>query len=145
MVLNLLLVFIRIQVKQLIDEWLNYADKDLKTAELLLKDSELTNNVAFHCHQCIEKSFKALIIMKVNEIPKIHNLIKLYGTVRNFLKIDINMETFTMINETYTDARYPSDLGLLPDGLPSYEDVLEFTREARKIFEKIKQETVVSD
>jgi len=128
-------------MKQLVDEWLRFAEKDLKTAELILTDPDLTNNVTFHCHQCVEKSFKALIILKTNEIPKIHNLIKLYGTVRNYLKLDINMETFKMINETYIEARYPSDLGLLPDGMPSYEDAYDFIIEARNIYERIKRET----
>ena len=98
-------------MKKLVNEWLNYARKDLKTAELIIEDPELTNNVAFHCHQCIEKSFKAFIVLQTGEIPKIHNLIKLYGTIRNYLQIKMDMEIFEMINETYIDARYPSDFG----------------------------------
>lgn len=60
-------------MKKLANECLVFAEKVLKTAELILTDPELKNNIDFPCHQCIEKSFKAFIVLKIGNIPRIHN------------------------------------------------------------------------
>ena len=127
-------------MKKLAEEWSKYAYKDLLTIEKILEDKNLTNITAFHAQQCIEKSFKALILLETNEIPKIHNLLKLYGTVRNYRKISFEMKTLELINETYTDTRYPSELGLLPDGIPSVEMAKKFYETAKTIYDQIKIE-----
>ena len=127
-------------MKKLAEEWSKYAYKDLSTIEKILEDENLTNITAFHAQQCIEKSFKALILLKTTEIPKIHNLLKLYGTVRNYIKLSFEMKTLELINETYTDTRYPSDLGLLPDGMPSLKIVKQFYETAKVIYDQIKLE-----
>ncbi len=103
-----------------------------------MEDENLTNIIAFHAQQCIEKSFKAIIFIKTNEIPKIHNLIKLYGTVRNHMTLSFDMKIFEEINETYIDTRYPSEFGLLPDGMPSLEKALLFYQTAKDIYSQIK-------
>jgi HEPN domain-containing protein len=48
-------------MKQLTREWLNAAGDDLITIENLLDNPILTNIVAFHSQQAIEKSIKAII------------------------------------------------------------------------------------
>ena len=131
-------------MKKPADKWLNYAKKDLLTIERILEDEELTNIVAFHAQQCIEKSLKAIIVQQKNEIPRIHNLIKLYGTVRNYVQLSFDMDIFEQINETYTDTRYPSDFGLLPDGMPSIEKTLLFYETSRKIYIQIR-DAILSD
>lgn len=42
-------------------EWLARAGEDLSAAELLLSHLELTNMVAFHAQQTVEKTMKALL------------------------------------------------------------------------------------
>jgi HEPN domain-containing protein len=42
-------------------EWLSLAEDDLISAKKLMDEIRLTNIVAFHCQQCIEKGLKALI------------------------------------------------------------------------------------
>ena len=93
-------------MKKLAEDWLFFSEKDLLTIEKLLDESELTNIVAFHSLQCVEKAFKSVIALKTGTIPKIHNLLKLYGTVRNHISLQINMLVLEEINETYIDARY---------------------------------------
>ena len=127
-------------MKKLAEEWSKYAYKDLLTIEKILEDENLTNITAFHAQQCIEKSFKALILLKTTVIPKIHNLLKLYGTVRNYIKLSFDMKTLELINETYTDTRYPSELGLLPEGMPSLKMVKQFYETAKVIYDQIKIE-----
>ena len=125
-------------MKKLAEEWLAFAEKDLLTIEKLLDETELTNIVAFHSHQCVEKAFKAIFVLKTGSIPKIHNLLKLYGTVRNHISIQINIHILEEINETYIDARYPSDLGLMPYGSISSSKVKDFYEESKSIKDQIR-------
>ena len=121
-------------MKEPAKEWLKYAEQDLLTIKKILDEEYLTNVIAFHAQQCIEKSFKALIYFKTDKTPKIHNLISLYGTVRNYVNLSFDMEVFKQINETYIDARYPGDIGLLAEGMPSLEKARLFYETSKEIF-----------
>jgi hypothetical protein len=46
----------------------------------------------------------------------------------------------SIINETYIEDRYPGELGLLPDGMPSKEQAHDFLEFTKNIEEKIKTE-----
>lgn len=48
-------------MKQLTREWFNAAEDNLITMENLLDNPILTNIVAFHSQQAVEKSIKAII------------------------------------------------------------------------------------
>ena len=43
-------------MKKLAEEWLRYAEKDLLTIEKIIDEECLTNIIAFHSQQCIEKA-----------------------------------------------------------------------------------------
>lgn len=122
----------------LINEWLNYAEKDLLVIEKILDDENLTNIIAFHSQQCIEKAFKSILIFYTGEIPRIHNLLKLYGMIIEHEKLEVDLKSLERINETYIDSRYPSDLGLLPNGQPSLKTAEEFYNTAKDIFQQLK-------
>jgi HEPN domain-containing protein len=124
-------------MKKLAEDWLVHADKDLKTIVKILDEDYLSNVVAFHSHQCIEKCFKALILLKTGQVSKIHNLLKLFGTVRNHYTLNIDIVLLEEVNETYIDTRYPADLGLTPEGNLSPEKVREFYRFADGLFSQI--------
>ncbi|MDR2096834.1 MAG: HEPN domain-containing protein [Treponema sp.] len=52
-------------MKKQVEDWILLADKDLYAAEIIIKDDyPLTNIVAFHCQQAIEKYLKAYLIEK---------------------------------------------------------------------------------
>jgi HEPN domain-containing protein len=61
-------------MKQLTREWLNAAGDDLITIEYLLDNPVLTNIIAFHSQQAIEKSIKAIIEEIGIIFTKTHNL-----------------------------------------------------------------------
>ncbi len=124
-------------MNELTKEWLNHAKKDLLVVEKILDDENLTNIIAFHSQQCIEKAFKSILIFYTGEIPRIHNLLKLYGMISEYEKIDVDLQSLKRINETYIDSRYPSDLGLLPNGQPSLKTVKEFYNTAKEIFQRV--------
>ena len=48
-------------MKNQVEEWLDFASIDLRSAKKLLEDETLTQSAAFHLHQTVEKAFKATI------------------------------------------------------------------------------------
>jgi HEPN domain-containing protein len=128
-------------MKKPVEDWLLMAGKDLQAAEKLLERDDLTNAVAFHCHQSIEKSLKALLLAKDMEIPRIHNLITLWGALKDHVSFYLDINALEMIDETYIDSRYPADIGLLPEGFPSKTKVMDFLKFAQEVFRKVSDES----
>jgi HEPN domain-containing protein len=116
------------------------AEKDIKNASIIIEEEDLTNIVAFHCQQAIEKYFKAYILAKDKPLLKIHDLPKLYGIIRTITDLKIDEDMLSVVNETYIEDRYPGELGLLPNGMPSIELVKSFLDFTKQIAEKIKKE-----
>ena len=125
-------------MKKQAENWLNTAKDDLILINEIIQNEYLTNMVASHSHQAIEKSIKAILEEKETKVPRIHNLINLKGKIEKYIKLDIEQEIFDQINELYTDSRYPTDLGLLPGGKPSKEIATKFFNTAFEIYEEIK-------
>ena len=63
-------------MKEETKDWLNQAERDLKTSQHALENKDYYAS-AFWCQQTLEKAFKALLIEKTSEFPKIHDLKKL--------------------------------------------------------------------
>jgi len=122
------------------NEWLNSALDDLNTIKEIIKNKTLTNVVAFHCQQCVEKCFKALIEEFMNEPQKTHNLLKLYEYINPYLK-DISVEYVILekLNLLYIDSRYPSEFGILPNGKPSLHEAEDFYSFTLKVYEDIRK------
>jgi HEPN domain-containing protein len=121
-------------MKKQVEDWILLADKDLHAAEILLKDEyPLTNIVAFHCQQVIEKYLKAFIIEKDVPLIKTHDLIKLNGMISEIKNIGIDERKLIVINEVYIESRYPGDIGLLPDGIPTFEEAKKFLEYAKEV------------
>jgi HEPN domain-containing protein len=120
-------------MKQTTNEWLLAAEDDLLTAEKLKYEDRLTNIVAFHCQQCLEKCLKALIEEQNLPSAKSHDLLRL----REMADFTVSEQEFILlatINEVYIDARYPGDYGLMPQGKPTSSDTEEFIRFSKNIF-----------
>ena len=79
---------------------------------------DLTHMAAFHCQQSIEKAFKAVLEEHEKSVPRVHDLITLRNQVEKYVRLTVESDLMSQINELYIDARYPSDLGLLPGGKP---------------------------
>jgi HEPN domain-containing protein len=127
-------------MKKLVNDWIVLAEKDIKAASVIINEEYLTNIVAFHCQQAIEKFFKAYILDCDKPLFKIHDLPKLYGMIKEIKDLEIDEDLLSIINETYIEDRYPGELGLLPDGMPSNEQAHDFLNFAKHIEEKIKNE-----
>jgi len=121
-------------MKKQVESWIFFAERDLKTAEILIKDENpFTNIITFHCQQAIEKYFKAYLVQKNIPIIKTHDLIKLNNMTKEIKDLGIDEKKLIVVNEVYAETRYPGDLGLLPDGLPSDKQAAEFIEYAKEI------------
>jgi len=76
--------------------WLKHASDDLQSAEVLLKE-RIYNMVCFHSRQAIEKLFKSFIAMYYQEIPRIHNLIRLHKICEDLYGSQLNLDVEGLI------------------------------------------------
>lgn len=113
-------------MKKQADDWLQAANDDLRVIQKIIDDDSLTNMIAYHSQQAIEKSLKSILEEYESKVPRIHNIIKLKEMTEKYIKIDINKELLEQVNDVYSDTRYPSNLGLGPMGKPSLELVKRF-------------------
>lgn len=97
---------------------------------------DLTHMVAFHCQQAIEKSLKAVLEENEHVVPKIHDLITLLSSTEEYIELEIDSKLLILINESYVDARYPSDMGMIPGNRPTIETSREMFLLARRIWER---------
>jgi len=71
--------------------WLKYAFDDLQSAEVLFKEG-IHNMVCFHSQQAVEKLFKSFIAAYYQEIPRIHNLIRLHKICEDLQGSQLNLD-----------------------------------------------------
>jgi len=127
-------------MKKNVEAWIEFADADLLAVSEIVERSELTNIAAFHCQQAIEKYFKALIIELEKPLPKIHNLLTLYGTIKKVIDFGFDEDLLAMINDIYLDSRYPGEIGLVDGVKPTVELANSFLSFAKEVETKIKNE-----
>jgi HEPN domain-containing protein len=120
-------------MKEIAEHWLNAAQDDLRVMARIVTDESLTHMVAFHAQQCIEKSLKA--IMEQYELGhiRIHNLARLLEIVRPRMALNTEAVLIEKLDKLYIDARYPAELGLLPNGKPTLVDARQFYDLAQEI------------
>ena len=118
--------------------WLKYAEEDMTSAKVLL-DAELYNMVCFHSQQAVEKALKALLASLDQPIPRTHNLVRLAELCENALGISLELdeEAIMFLNDVYLGSRYPSDMGILPSGMPNRADAQRAYDYARRLYEKL--------
>lgn len=114
-------------------EWLKAAKDDIMACEQIFPCEHLSHITAFHAQQAIEKTLKALLEYRCGHIPKQHDLITLKNRIApDFL--EEHEDILEDLNDIYIHARYPGDLGLMPDGKPSMESAGKFLELARNLY-----------
>ncbi|MDI6721389.1 MAG: HEPN domain-containing protein [Candidatus Aenigmarchaeota archaeon] len=113
-------------MKEETKKWINQADEEFDTARINFEAKKYFS-AAFWCQQSVEKAFKALLIQKTSNFPKIHDLTRLAKLLDAPPKL---IEMCAKINPAYTASRYP-------DSIKSYskkecEKILDYTKEALK-------------
>ncbi len=130
-------------MKETTDQWLTAAEDDLRVVARIASDDDLTHMVAFHSQQCIEKCCKAVIEEYELGHMRVHNLGRLFEIVRPKVPLDADVVLIEKMDKLYIEARYPSELGLLPDGKPTRADAQEFHACAQSIYQQVKRALAV--
>ena len=95
-------------MKEIVAEWYTKACSDLKSAQILFKES-VYDTSCFHAQQAVEKILKAFLIKSNVEIEKTHDLVKL---IEDCSRLESSLENLrnsvSKINSYAIDARYPT-------------------------------------
>ena len=116
-------------------EWLKAANDDLILLKDISNNKHITNLIAFHSQQAVEKTLKAYIEFQDKKVPKIHKIQSLVDMVD--IDLEVYDELIQLLDQLYIDSRYPGDMGLLPYGKPTLEDSKVFYDFALEIFTKV--------
>ena len=125
-------------MKKTTNDWLVSAESDLLLIQMIINQESLTHLSAFHSQQSIEKTFKALVEEYELGFLKTHSLETLFEKVRTIISIEIDTDMLTLLDQLYIDARYPGELGLLPNGKPSTVEAIDFFSLASKLYESVR-------
>lgn len=127
-------------MKPITRAWLESADDDIRAMEQMLDLADLTNIVAFHAQQTVEKTFKAIIEEREIGFVKTHSLIRLYTLVQPYHGLVGDMDMLERLDSVYTEARYPDEMGLLPFGKPTLYESDHFYKFSTEIWKQAKDE-----
>lgn len=100
------------QHKDIVSQWAKKAEDDLRAATIIIHDSSPpTAIVCFHCHQTIEKYFKAFLIKKDGQLYRVHDLVYLLNQcIKHDQSFDSLREKVISLNRYYIETRYPADM-----------------------------------
>ena len=119
--------------------WFNSAEMDLENIAQIIRLEHLTPVIAFHAQQCVEKCFKAILEENLKKVPKDHSTIRLYALIKELVVLEVDMGLLTDLDSLYIDARYPGELGLLPEGKPTATDAAQFYEFSKAVHAKVKR------
>ena len=126
---------------KLINNWLNLAEYDFKTAEAMLSTARYLY-VAFTCQQTVEKILKAIYIKEKNNTPPYsHNLLRLLNELTVNDTISSENKIFLIeINQFYIETRYTEKLDLISDKLDKNK-ATEIFNKTKDLFSWLKEKT----
>lgn len=122
-----------INMQKQIDYWINGAEEDVLTADLLIREKRVLHGL-FFCHLVIEKAIKAHYVKATSKIaPRSHNLI--YLSENAGLTYDSDTQIFLGILMKYQlQGRYPD---YNPE-LPNLTRVSEYFDTTKKLLQWLK-------
>jgi HEPN domain-containing protein len=115
-------------------EWLIFASKNFDTAKLLYDVNHYEDIIGVELQQTLEKLLKSIFANENIKVPKDHDLVKLYYTIEEFIKLDDDeVIVLRIATDYYKEDRYPNPNYSLPPR-EEIKKVLEFTE---KLFDKV--------
>ena len=113
--------------------WLRYAEEDLVTAEILLRQPDVPPRQAcWHAQQSAEKALKAVLIFLDIDFPRTHDLNILRNLVPERWQLNVAHPGLASLTEWAVDARYP---GEMPEATNA--DASEAVEQARTIWTSV--------
>jgi len=103
-----------IDIRKQIDYWIDGAENDIVTAEILIREKRSLHGL-FFCHLVVEKALKAHYVKVVGEVAtRSHNLN--YLSEKAELELDDETQIFLGILMKYQlQGRYPDYSPVIPD------------------------------
>ena len=99
-----------------VEAWLDWAASDLRTAKRMFYDCypREYNISCYHCHQCCEKSIKAVYLgLNILDFPKTHDLNFLLEQIKNSVSIEVDLYNISNdLNKFAVVTKYPNQLEL---------------------------------
>jgi HEPN domain-containing protein len=126
-------------MREITGEWLAAASLDLETITAIIDNDNLSGIVAFHAQQAMEKTLKAVLEETRVEFPKVHKLQTLFALLPEKFRQDYDLVLIKTLDGLYIEARYPGELGLLPNGKPSLDDAKKFFAYAQEFHARMTQ------
>ena len=126
-------------IEDLVNKWINKAEKDLLTAERELSfEDPITDIICFHCQQTVEKYLKAFLVYHQIYFTKTHrimDLLELCATEDPSFKDEL--EDADNLTDYAVEIRYP-DVWLEP-GIEDAKEALEIAKKVKEfVLNKIK-------
>lgn len=114
-------------------DWIEKAERDIKSAKVL-KEHDCGNDVvAFHSQQAVEKMMKAYLIVKGQGLATTHSLIYL---CKLCAKVDDEFRNYLrdcgFLNQYYIETRYPADTPLIVEDYEA-EECISIAEEIYKL------------
>lgn len=111
------------------NNYLSIANNDYLYAKAI-KDLGFNNNVGFTCVNTVEKLFKSvaeLTVQDCSELLRSHNLRRLYRSISHEISLDIHEGDLSTMTDFYFDSRYPGDdfTEITDDDLKMCYEILE--------------------
>jgi len=124
-------------MKEIIKEWLDKAEEDIRICEELMNKEEFADGIAFHAQQAAEKYLKALWEFFDMDIIKAHDLYFLKEElVRKTDKIDkLSDEELSFLTQFAVDFRYPGERATMEEARKAYKIALRVRDVAMEILE----------
>lgn len=118
--------------RELINNWINKAEKDLLTAEHELSFPDaVTESVCFHCQQAAEKYLKAYLVFLGASFAKTHEIGELITKCEERdREISALKEEADKLTDYAIEVRYPEEW---------FEPTLEEAKDAFEMAKKIKE------
>ena len=97
------------QKNEIVNEWLNYANMDMISAQYLTSLKPMPYEIiCYHCQQTVEKLLKAYIIFNDGELLRTHDLIELNTICSTYCSDFSNiMDNCINLNDYSVQVRYP--------------------------------------
>ncbi|MSQ97380.1 MAG: HEPN domain-containing protein [Gemmataceae bacterium] len=120
---------------ELVQPWVVKAENDLRTAvhTLTLGQEAPPDTICFHAQQCIEKYFKAVLVLRGISFPKTHDL----HTLMTLLPLDCRPTLDEVYQERLTEyatvARYPDEIAD-----PSLAEARKAVATARRVRKEVR-------
>ncbi len=118
------------EVLRVLRRWLRYAEDDLRSAEILLKQGGVPRTSCFHAQQAAEKSIKAIFVFLQVDFPLIHDLNRLRDLLPEGWAVKEDFPDLAGLSEWAVEPRYPGDLREA-----TQEDAQAAVEQARNIYE----------